>query len=229
MSDIDYLIIGAGVSGLALGGDLQAAGKQVVLVDKGRILGGRCTTKNLPSGTLVDYGAQFFTAKGERFVAWTDSWLNEGDSDLAIWNHGIPVYSNGAIQKRESGHPRYAPKSGMNVLPQRLARELHVRTSTTITSLQKIADGWRVEGHTYPGEIPVSFRAKNICLTIPPEQLVSLAGEYFSEEACESLEAVAYDPAWTVIAPLAHDIQHDFPALEFKDHLLLNWISRDHT
>ena len=225
----DFLVIGAGVAGLALAGDLRQTGAKVITVDKGRVVGGRCATRTLSSGTLCDYGAQYFTARGERFTRWVSSWLTETGSDLRIWNRGYPTWENGAIREREPGHPRYAPTSGMKTVAERLAKDIDVRLSTTITALAREGDEWIATGHAHPGETPVSFRTKNLCLTLPADQILRLADTFLSESLRTKLGKVTYDPAWTVIAVLERDIPLPYTAVEFKNHPILGWLARDHT
>jgi renalase len=55
---IDIAIIGAGIAGLTCAQQLQQAGKQVVLIDKSRGLGGRLATRRL-AGTHADHGVCF--------------------------------------------------------------------------------------------------------------------------------------------------------------------------
>ena len=225
----DYLVIGAGVAGLALAGDLRKTGATVICVDKGRMVGGRLSTRTLASGTLVDYGAQYFTARGERFQKWVDSWLAEEKTDLRVWNRGYPTWVDGKIREREPGHPRYAPASGMQTVGERLARGVDVRVSTTITGLTKTGDTWTATGHAHPGETPVSFAAKHVCLTLPAEQLLRLAGDFLPADIKGRVETVRYDPAWTLVAVIDKDISLPFTAVEFKNHPVLGWLSRDNT
>lgn len=225
----DYLVIGAGVAGLALAGDLTRTGAKVVCVDKGRVVGGRCATRTLASGSRVDYGAQYFTARGERFQKWVDDWMGEEKSDLREWNRGYPTWIDGKIRERAPGHPRYAPMSGMQAVGERLAKGVDVRVSTTITALTKAGDLWTATGHAHPGETPVSFTAKNVCLTLPAEQLLRLAGEHLPDDWRTRLEGVRYDPAWTLIAVIEEDISLQHTAVEFKNHPVLGFLARDNT
>ena len=63
----DILIIGAGLAGLSAAVELQKAGKQVLVVDKGRGLGGRLAGRRIGDATF-DHGAQFMTEIGRAHV-----------------------------------------------------------------------------------------------------------------------------------------------------------------
>ena len=67
-------IIGAGVSGLVAGRRLVDAGATVIIVDKGRSVGGRLATRRI-GGATFDHGAQFFTVRTPAFQAQVDDWV----------------------------------------------------------------------------------------------------------------------------------------------------------
>ena len=62
----DLLIIGTGIAGLAAGRIAQQAGQSVILIDKGRRVGGRVSTRRA-DGFLFNHGAQFATSTSANF------------------------------------------------------------------------------------------------------------------------------------------------------------------
>ena len=62
----DLLIIGAGVAGLSAGRIAQQAGQSVMLIDKGRRVGGRVSSRRA-DGFLFNHGAQFATSTSADF------------------------------------------------------------------------------------------------------------------------------------------------------------------
>ena len=64
----DLVIIGAGISGLAAARAAHNAGQHVVVIDKGRRIGGRVSTRRA-DGFTFNHGAQFVTASGDGFSA----------------------------------------------------------------------------------------------------------------------------------------------------------------
>src|SRR4051812_5903801 len=70
----DVLIVGAGLAGLMAGHVLADAGKRVVLLDKGRSVGGRMATRRIGGG-LADHGAQFFTVRDPEFGKFVERWI----------------------------------------------------------------------------------------------------------------------------------------------------------
>jgi renalase len=71
------IIVGAGLSGLLAASTLQREGWDVTVVDKGRDVGGRMATRRIGRGNF-DYGAQFFTVRGERFAGLLEDWRLRG-------------------------------------------------------------------------------------------------------------------------------------------------------
>lgn len=112
------VVVGAGICGLVAARRLVDSGADVVVVDKGRSVGGRLATRRIGEATL-DHGAQFFTVRTPAFGRRVDDWTDRGL--VSIWSHGFG--SN-------DGHPRYAAVAGMNSLAKDLARGLDVRCPT---------------------------------------------------------------------------------------------------
>ena len=63
----EIIIIGAGVAGLMAGRRLAAAGLDVLILDKGRRIGGRMASRR-EAGLLFNHGAQFVTAHSPIFA-----------------------------------------------------------------------------------------------------------------------------------------------------------------
>ena len=84
---VDTLIIGAGLSGLSAAVDLQQAGHNVLLVDKGRGLGGRLAGRRIGEASF-DHGAQFMTTRNPRFAATVQDWIAAGVAEE--WYSSLP-------------------------------------------------------------------------------------------------------------------------------------------
>ena len=59
------VVIGAGISGCVCAYLLSKAGHKVTLIEKGRGVGGRMSTRRM-NGARIDHGAQFFTVRDSR-------------------------------------------------------------------------------------------------------------------------------------------------------------------
>jgi renalase len=168
-STADVLIIGAGIAGLMAARVLEDAGVRVMLIDKGRSVGGRLATRRVGDG-LADHGAQFFTARTDTFQAAVDSWIK--DKLVYEWSRG---FSDGSLMQPDSdGHPRYACNGGMNALAQHLASELksEIRTDLRIATVTGDEDGWILQDQD--GNLMSSH---GLIMTAPVPQSLELLDE----------------------------------------------------
>jgi renalase len=178
----DVLIIGAGISGLLCATELQRQGYSVCLLDKGRGVGGRMTTRRM-QGARLDHGAQFFTARDSRFQAYIDEWMDAGI--VREWFRHLPGESEGP------GHPRYCGVGGMNAVPKFLARNLDVHCTERVNCLVRNIDHWVAQ--TESGD---SFRADQLIVTTPlPQSLLLLetAGLDWANGDLKRLREVRYE------------------------------------
>jgi renalase len=136
------LVVGGGISGVAAALEVQRAGLSVVLVDRGRRLGGRMASRTT-DGRPVDTGASYFTVSDPTFGAVVTDWRRRG---LAReWTDTFAVY--GDPQRSSTAGPmRWAAPHGLRTLVDDLADGLEVRSSTT---LARIDPGLTVDGRPY--------------------------------------------------------------------------------
>ena len=197
----DALIIGAGLAGLKAARDSQSAGRRVLVLDKGRGVGGRAATRRW-DGVPVDHGAQFFTARSEEFRAQVADWLARGV--CFEWTKGFHQWDDDgrglrAPDPADDGHPRYACHAGMSALGKDLAAGLAagtVRLGARVTALRRAGETWRaaVEG---TDEI---FAARQVLLTLPAPQALALFGDGDLDPATrQTLETVGTDPSIAVL------------------------------
>ena len=188
MNETDILIIGAGMTGLTAAGDLQRAGHRVLVVDKGRGVGGRMATRRIGQAVL-DHGAQFFTAKAPRFAAAVEGWQK---ADVAkAWFAG----------DQAADHIRWRGAPNMAAVAKHLARGLDVRLNTRITSISRTEHGWSAAA-----ESGAVFYAKAILLTAPVEQSLALpdvAALDLHPKIVTGLQEIRYERCLAVMAVLA--------------------------
>lgn len=193
------LVIGAGISGLLAAHELQNAGIQVTVLDKGRGVGGRMATRRFGdsgnSGDAVfDHGAQFFTVRGDRFEKIVKNWLTEGAA--AEWSRGFPTPQEAPAD----GHPRYRGSEGMTSIPKYLAHGLEVHTGETVTAVELEGSSWHLTT-----ESGGRYEADALLMTPPAPQALALAESGSFQLAAadrEALAGITYDPCVALMARL---------------------------
>lgn len=188
------LIIGAGISGLSAARELEKAGHEVTIVDKGRGIGGRMATRRFDGGTF-DHGAQFFTARNPEFQALVADWVQNGVA--REWFRGYPTPDD---SKTRDGHPRFCGANGMTSIGKHLAAGLNVHLEQEIERLEFENGVWSAVSTS-----GARFSGEELLLTAPvPQSLVLLqtAGIELPQNAQAMLENLRYEPCIGVLANL---------------------------
>lgn len=142
-------IVGAGVAGLAAGRTLQQAGFEVVLFEKSRGPGGRLATRRVGDFTF-DTGATSIAPRGlgiERVM------LQELDTTELV-EVQKPIYTHVNLRSMPGDAarnkiPRYTYRPGNNHLAKLLAKDLDVRSNTTVDHLGRSGSKFEVEGQEF--------------------------------------------------------------------------------
>lgn len=214
----DVLIVGAGLSGLMAATKLHEEAWRVLLLDKGRSVGGRLATRRIGAGR-ADHGAQFFTVRTPEFQTWVEGWHKEGL--IFQWSTG---WSDGSIMAPPSdGHPRYAVNGGMNALAKYLTQDLPVQVETRVTQLSINDGGWQVEVHT--GQI---YTTRTLLLTPPVPQSLALldAGQVELTPAdLDTLEEIVYAPCLAALFLIEGAINLPEPGSIQRPGSPVSWIA----
>lgn len=185
----DIAVIGAGMSGMMAASELSRAGRRVTVVDKGRGVGGRMATRRI-GAAVFDHGAQFITARSDRFSNSMREWHAQGI--VSEWCRGFSATAD--------GHPRWRGNPTMTALPRHLAQGIEVVLETRVTSVRLEGTHWSValEGGG-------SITSAAVLLTAPiPESLALLNAGNFGVPADLKmrLEEIRYERCLSVLAVL---------------------------
>ena len=187
------VVVGAGMAGLTAARLLSGVA-EVVVLDKGRGVGGRLATRRVGEATF-DHGAQFITTHTDEFASTITQLVGSGV--VAPWFSGR-IGPNGVIDP--DGHTRFRGAVSMNAIAKELAIGLDVRTASLVSSLVHDGKSWTVvlaDG--------TELQADGIVITSPVPQTLALlesGGVVLTPNDADALAAITYDPCIALMAIL---------------------------
>lgn len=159
----DVIVVGGGIAGVACARALAGAGREVVVLDRGRRPGGRMGLRET-DGHAVDIGASYFTASGPGFRAVVDDWADRGLA--SPWTDTFHVSDGTGLTGTTSGPVRWRAGAGLRGLVEDLGRDLDLRFPVEVTAVRPDpAGGWVVHAED---QDPV--RAPVVVLAMPDPQ-----------------------------------------------------------
>ncbi|WP_147114182.1 NAD(P)/FAD-dependent oxidoreductase [Tateyamaria sp. syn59] len=181
------VVIGAGLSGLTVARMLADDGRDVVVCDKSRGLGGRMASRR-KDGWRFDHGAVVLRPTEGIFANFITQ--IEGQGTAAYWTDA----------KGWTGLP------GMSGSVKPIANGLTICTQAEITALDRGSDGWSLQGHAeFSGQ---TF--DQLVLAIPQPQAHRLVSPWPKVQA--QIEHAKMAPCWTLMAgfdaPLPTDVTY---------------------
>ncbi|MHC4954704.1 MAG: NAD(P)/FAD-dependent oxidoreductase [Planctomycetota bacterium] len=209
-------IVGAGIAGLSATRALHESGREVVVFEKGRSVGGRMSTRRV-RGRHIDHGAQYFTARHDAFRRQVDAWEQRGIVER--WPDKLVRIANGETHQFDDGETRYRGTPGMNAVCRHLADGLAVRSEAHIKKMACGANGWELRDAEGDWLGPFS----DVVLSIPAPQARALLGP--APNLARRLEGVTYEPCWAALMAFDEPVNAEFDAalVEGSD---VAWIAR---
>jgi renalase len=175
------IIIGAGMAGLSAARILTQKGHTVTVLDKGRGVGGRMSTRTIENAK-ADHGAQYFSAKTPEFQALISEF--QAENITAEWH----------LAQREN--VRYVGAKGMNTIPKKMASSLNVLVNEKVIL---------IENNIVKTESGNVYDFDNLIITIPIPQVIdlfSISNIDFSQQDNSILQNIKYEPCIAVMAVL---------------------------
>lgn len=169
------------MAGLSAARILTEKGHDITVLDKGRGVGGRMSTRTIDDAK-ADHGAQYFAAKSPEFQAFISAMQSENVT--ATWH----------LSQREN--VRYVGAKGMNTIPKKMASTLNVLVNEKVNL---------IENNTVTTESGKVYAFDNLIITIPVPQIIDLFQNSkinFSAKDESVLATVEYEPCLAVIAVL---------------------------
>ena len=166
----------------------------VVVLDKGRGVGGRLATRRIGDAT-IDHGAQFITTHSAEFAEMVERLV--GESVVAPWFRGR-VGPEGVNDS--DGHTRFRGSVSMNAIAKNLAVGLDVRTASQVAALTHDGESWTVA--LVDGS---ELIADAVLSSAPVPQTIALlenGGVGLESNDVGMLNAIEYDPCLAFMAVL---------------------------
>lgn len=158
---VDVTVVGGGISGLACARAVQDAGRSVRVLDRGRRVGGRLSSRTI-DGRAVDLGASYFVVgEAADFGHVVADWE---ERELARpWTDTFQVIDAEGGQTPKPGPMRWAAPLGLRSLARDLAEGLDVESERLVE---------RVEPYRVDAE-----EAGEVVLAMPSPQAARLTGD----------------------------------------------------
>ncbi len=214
----DYLILGSGLSGLTISNILSKNGLKTIVVDKGRIAGGRMSHGVINRSEVggndfkYDHGAQFFTARSNEFKKEVEFWLE---------NKWIKKWCNGF--SKNDGYPRYIGIDGMHSLPLKISENLNVFQNTTIKTLKLFKHDWFLEGSDN-----INFSSKYLIMTPPLPQTIKLLSKHiclFDKNFLDEIKNINYDKCISLMMSIKKETNIKFPGAMQKPNSFWDFVT----
>ena len=206
------MIIGAGISGLAAASAAHKTGQHVVVIDKGRRIGGRLSTRRA-DGFTFNHGAQFVTAKGDAFSAVLHAAETAGA--LARWQIA-------------DDKTAFAGSPTMRDLPVFMGQGLDIRQDMEIASIMPHPlTGTNNNGLCLTDKNGTNLLTRKLIVTAPAPQTARLLRDI--EPAMAALADTAlYAPCWT--AMYGFDAMPIMPTLPIRNRdCAIGWAGLEQT
>ncbi|MGR8950063.1 MAG: NAD(P)/FAD-dependent oxidoreductase [Gammaproteobacteria bacterium] len=194
-------VIGAGVAGVVAARTLRKHNLPVNVFDKGRNIGGRCSTRD--SEYTFNHGAPFFTVTDKRFSAQIADMERLGL--VKPWQgRFIDVSMKGSETQQTT--LRYVGVPDMRSIVESLGDGIDILKSCEIKNMRKCAHGWRLVNSD--GSEVGDYTA--VILAMPPEQARRLLPS--KSAIFPTLSAFTSEPCWALMVAFDKPLPVDFDA-----------------
>ncbi|MAJ87460.1 MAG: FAD-binding protein [Cellvibrionales bacterium TMED148] len=207
----EVVVVGAGLTGLTAA-SLLAQQKQVLVLDKGRLAGGRLADHRIEEAHF-DKGGQFLTARDHRFA-----------DQVSIWRElGLVKEWYRKVDGQTYELPRWRGVPNMRALALELGRQVEICASCRVEKVAVQSDHW---------DLFISNRgqisAEALILTAPIPQsldLIDIGRSPLTAHIRETLEQITYDSCFAVMALLETSSKIPQPGAIIPPHHAIDWIS----
>ena len=202
----EVVVIGAGMTGLTCARALSSRGRRVTVLDKGRAVGGRMSTRRREDGATFNHGTQYFTVRSPELARVVEA--------LAARGAVVPFEK----ERSPTGEIRWSGAPTMRSVPQALSLDLDVRVGARVTKLRRDPTTWQID--IEGGE---RLAAASLVIAIPAPQARELLVTS-AEPVPEALSAVEMAPCWALMVEVdGEPVEHP---VTVRDAPPFSWLCR---
>jgi hypothetical protein len=228
MRQVDIAIVGAGMAGLACAQKLQQTGRQVIVVEKSRGLGGRLATRRL-AATHADHGVCYIQPQGVAFTQFIEEL-----HDRAVvhpWTDRIHTFdAAGQLHAPSQWATCYVAPQGATAIAKYLAQGVEIIREQQVVALTPLENRWQLQS----ADTTLQLMANHVIMAIPAPQAVAIVEKIagFDRACLAQLRARQFAPVITAIAAYPAELQPQAQQLSWQgiqayDHAELAWIGLD--
>ncbi|MGB8652535.1 MAG: FAD-dependent oxidoreductase [Mycobacteriales bacterium] len=200
-------VVGAGIAGIACARAVGRSGHEVVVLDRGRVPGGRMASRRFHD-RYVDLGASYFTVRDDAFTEVVEGWRAAGLAQP--WTDRFAVW-DGTLQEPRTGPTRWAGPGGLRSLVAALAEGLDVRQQVQVEHVTAGA----VDGEPFDA----------VVLAMPDPQALAVLDPSLTEER-EVLAGRSWDPVLVLAARWGRRTW-DWEGVFVQGSDVLDWVADD--
>lgn len=200
-------VVGAGIAGLTVARMLANKGREVIVFEKARGVGGRTSRRRNEWGKF-NHGTSSFGCATETFATQVQDWCDR--KVIERWKEPICELSAGHVESVSEISPQYIGIPGTNAICRDLADTLEVEVGARIESIEGSPRKWnlRLEG----GESFVGFGA--VVVAAPAPQAAELLAHW--PKLASPLSKVRMEPCHSLMLRFDSPLGLDFAAARVK-------------
>ncbi|MEQ1616525.1 MAG: FAD-dependent oxidoreductase, partial [Hyphomicrobiaceae bacterium] len=208
-------VIGAGLAGLSCARVLRRAGAYVEIFEQEKVIGGRVGTSRM--GIVpFDHGAQYITARSERFKSYIEELASTGYA--ARWTPRAVAGEEGGGQML----PWYVGTPGMASIARPLAESVRISTGRRVHTIQRLEKGW----HLWFDDQTSAGPFAQVAVAVPAPEARLLLGRL--DELSEPLSRVRMSPCWALMVRIDERVLPDQDVFSDMSQVV-RWVSRNNS
>jgi renalase len=193
------------MAGIACARALETQLSKVTLLDKGRAVGGRMSTRRRDDATF-DHGAQYFSVRSPAFA--------RAIEDLSRRGAAGPFVK----ERAPSGEARWVGTPTMRALPQAMSLGLDVRLEARVTKLRRVGQEWDIE---LEGGARLGASAVVVAIPAPQARELLVASDVGVPEPLARVEVA---PCWALMVEVEGELVE--PPWTVRGAAPFSWICR---